>query len=158
MPSGEEHAVTDEMTYFDTGIDVLSEDIAKIKEKYGPDLGIGYHHFSTLYHVYSGVYPAEIIPAGLPVTDTDSNTASPARMQNPGYLLLSGEDGSRIIASPYRTDLRTGTDSYSWFVAGAKEHIAYTVQYYDLFQSISLPGKLYFHMQENGFRLEAPLP
>lgn len=158
MPLSEEHAVTDEMTYFNSDIAALTGDVTKIKEKYGSDLGIGYHHFSTLYHVYSGSYQAEIFPSEISPADkgTDPTPSIPA--QNPGLLLLMGDDGSHIVASPCRTDLRSGADSFCWLALGVKENVAYSVQYYDLFQSRSLPGKLSFEMQENGFRLQATLP
>ncbi len=125
MPMSEEYAVTSDMTYYYDGIEALTEDAKKLKDTYGENLGIAYHHYTTLYEVYMGEKIGEIT----------LDIASLQEGINPGNLLLRGEDGSVLVATPYWPAGKKEKASLGWLVIGAKEDVSYSVTYYDLYNN-----------------------
>ncbi len=154
MPISEEHAVNEQITYYYDGIDVLKEDVAKMKEKYGPRLGIGYHHFSTLYKMCTGNYLAEIYPYGSVEKYQLTDMGQP---RNPGTLLLVGDDGSRVVASPYWPNAKNGVGEYCWLAVGVQKDVQYTIQQFDLFETQTQNEILYFQDHEDEIKLKTTI-
>lgn len=48
MPTSREHQVTEFLTYYYDGLEMLQGDFRQLREIYGKELGMAYHHFSTV--------------------------------------------------------------------------------------------------------------
>lgn len=152
MPSSDTYGVTEDLTYHYDGIDILKENVAKLKAQYGPTLGTAFHHYSTLYKMYTGTYLAEIYLYG--GKDSTLLTAQ-GQPQNPGFLLLHGEDGSQIMASPYWPNGKKKNTEYCWLAAGVQEGITYTLLHYNLFQTTVPEETVTFTAQTGDIKLKA---
>lgn len=54
MPVSRKHGVDENTTYYYEGMNRLKEDADSLREVYGPQLGIAYHHFTTIYELAWG--------------------------------------------------------------------------------------------------------
>jgi len=150
MPVNDEHGVTEQITYYYDGVDVLKEDVIRMKEEYGPALGVAFHHYSILYKMCTGKYLAEIYPYGSGENQPLTENGQPL---NPGKLLLAGGDGSLIMAGPYWPSGIKGKGEYCWLAAGVRENVEYTIRQYDLFHNVEGKEKITFRTQEDDIRL-----
>lgn len=134
MPVSDEYGITEDITYFYDGMDALINDSERMKEIYGKEIGIAYHHFNTIYEMATGQKLGEVY---LDIADEE-------KMQYPGNLLLYGSDGSRLLATPYWPKGRRHKGDSCWLLCGVKEAVSYRIVYYDIFQEIPIADKVYF--------------
>ena len=140
MPLSEVHAVTSDMTYYYDGMDALQDDVEKIRGVYGKELGISYHHYTTLYELCKGDVLGEITL----FADFMKNDA------NPGNVVLKGEDGSVLFASPYWPLNKKERKLLGWLVPGVKENIKYNATYYELYSNTRYVEEIVFLPGMNG--------
>ena len=134
MPKSEEQGVTEAITYYYDGLDTMQEAVTAIKEKYGESLGIAYHHYTMLYYLSTGNYLAEIYP----YSNGKEDMSGMGQPIHPGKLLLTGEDGSQVIATPYWPKRKGNQWEYCFLAVGVEINKNYTVTRYDLFQNEKL--------------------
>ena len=128
MPVSEEYKVTEEMTYFDLGMECLLNDREKMRLIFGTDLGVAYHHYTSLYKLYSDHKLCEIYY-------DEWNQGN--ETNNPGNLLLYGDDGSEVLATPYWPGGKRKQDGeFCWLAIGLKENVTYNIYYTDLYQNV----------------------
>lgn len=51
MPLSKEHQVTEDLTYYYDGLEILQSDFRKLQKVYGKELGMAYHHYSILREI-----------------------------------------------------------------------------------------------------------
>ncbi len=140
MPLSQEHDVTSERTYYYDGTEVLQKDALQLKEVYGKELGLAYHHYTTLYELCTGevfgefTFGTEYLGAGA----------------NPGNVVLKGNDGSILLATPYCFPNRMNEKTFSWLAPGVKQDVIYTAEYYELNSDVIYTEELVFVPGENG--------
>lgn len=134
MPVSEEYGVTEDITYFYDGMEALAETGQRMKEVYGRETGIAYHHFSTIYELVTHQKLGEIY-LDFPKEEKNSYL---------GNLLLYGDDGSCLLAAPYWPGGRRQKGDFCWLLSGAREGVSYRIVYYDLLQEAVLADKAYF--------------
>lgn len=134
MPVSEEYGVTEEITYFYDGMEALTDAGKRMKEVYGGETGLAYHHFSTIYELATNRSLGEIY---LDIADEEKS-------QYLGNLLLYGSDGSCLLATPYWPGGRRGKGDFCWLLSGVREEVSYRIVYYDLLQEIPVTDGAYF--------------
>lgn len=140
MPISETHMVTEDMTYYDSGTDALKQDASYLRSVYGEELGIAYHHYTILYEMCTGERLAEIsLPDGVWQEGVQ-----------PGNLMLQGDDGSVLQATPYWTADRKERRHLKWLARGVKEDVHYKVVCYDLYTEIYTSGDVVFQVENSG--------
>lgn len=146
MPLSEEHLVTSDMTYYYEGTEALQRDALQLKEVYGKELGIAYHHYMTLYEMCTGETFGEITLFTKHIVEGT----------NPGNVVLKGNDGSILLATPYCTPNQKNEKTLSWLVPGAKENVIYTATYYEVYSGAGYVEEIVFIPGDNG-KLQAVL-
>jgi len=124
MPLNDKYSVTKEKTYFYDGMETLKKAEKALLDLYGDSLGISYHHYQTLYHVYTGAYIAEIYPY---TTRDDSQRDKNGQPKVLESILLRGSDGSLQVAYPYNPNLLEDHSEACYLAVGVKPKVAYTV-------------------------------
>lgn len=124
MPLDDYYDVTEEITYFYDGMDALNTAKESLLNLYGDSLGISYHHFQTMYHVYTGAYMAEIYPYASQGNRQKDQYGQPKVLES---ILLRGSDGSLQVAYPCRLDLEGASSEACYLAVGVKPGITYTV-------------------------------
>ena len=124
MPLNKHYTVTEEKTYFYDGMEALKAAEKALLDLYGDSLGVSYHHYQTMYCLYTGAYMAEIYPYTSKSDRQRDKNGQPKVLES---ILLRGSDGSLQTAYPYNPNL-DGTPSELCFLAvGVKEGVQYTV-------------------------------
>lgn len=123
MPLDDYYSVTEEKTYFYDGREALAEAVAEMQSVYGASLGIGYHHYQTMYHLESGLYLAEIYPYAKEKSQGDENGQIKAGTR----IRLKGGDGSTAYAWLYNPNLANSAAEYCYLAVGVKLDMDYTV-------------------------------
>ncbi len=141
MPPSSTYGVTKNTTYYYGGMKALKKDAANLRKAYGTQLGIAYHQFTTVYRLVEGKRIGEVV---LPET---KNTA-----YDPGILLLYGDDGSVLEATPYWSKGRISSEGYRYLLNGAKKNVAYRVEYINMAEIKVLTEQANFE-QEEGSKL-----
>ena len=123
MPVNSYYSVTKEKTYFYSGARALANAAEEIQRVYGSSLGIGYHHFETMYHLYTNLYLAEIYPYARSESDGDRN----GQMEVGGRLNLRSEKGGLVSAWLSPPNLKTHASEYSYLAVGVRLNTNYTI-------------------------------
>ncbi len=124
MPRNDTYSVTEEKTYFYDGMEALKKAERTLLDLYGDSLGISYHHYQTLYHVYTGAYIAEIYPYTTRDDDQRDKNGQPKVLES---ILLRGSDGSLQVAYPYNPNLHHDPSELCFAAIGVKPDVIYTV-------------------------------
>ena len=69
---------------------------------------------------------------------------------NPGNVMLKGEDGSILLATPYWPQNKKEKNALSWLVTGVKENIRYTATYFELYSNEKFIEEIVFIPGKNG--------
>ncbi len=124
MPLNEYYGVTEEKTYFYDGFEALRKAEKAVLDMYGDSLGISYHHYQTMYHIYTGAYMAEIYPYTTKDDNLRDENGQPKAVES---ILLRGSDGSLQVAYPYNPNLDEDPSEICFLGLGVKEGVTYTV-------------------------------
>lgn len=123
MPVNSYYSVTKEKTYYYSGARALASAVEGIQEVYGSSLGIGYHHFDTMYHVYTNLYLAQVYPYARSASNGDENgqikVGERIRLRSP-----KGKTVSAWLSSP---NLETDAAEYSYLAVGVQLNTNYSV-------------------------------
>ena len=123
MPVNSHYSVTKEKTYFYSGARSLANAVEEMQKTYGSSLGIGYHHFETMYHVYSNLYLAEIYPYAKSSPDGDAN----GQMGVGGRIRLRNPKGGVVSAWLSPPNWKSHAAEYSYLAVGVQLNTNYSV-------------------------------
>lgn len=123
MPVNSYYSVTKEKTYYYSGARALASAAEEIQRVYGASLGIGYHHFETMYHMYTNLYLARIYPYARSMSDGDEN----GQMEVGARIRLRGPKGKTVSAWLSPRNPETGAAEYSYLAVGVQLNTNYSV-------------------------------
>ena len=125
MPKNENYSVDESKTYFYDGFEAMQEKRSEILSTYQySKLSTSYHHFPTMYHVYTGKYLAEIYAYSNSEDPTRDHLGQTYALET---LILEGDDGSRIIAGLYNPNRGAEYEECCYLAIGVKPDVTYTV-------------------------------
>ena len=139
MPISDEHGVEEGTTYYYKGFNALKKGAKSLKKAYGSSLGVAYHQFTTLYELIGGDRIGEVWLSSS--SEMESERA-------PGLLILYGDDGSVLEATPYWPKGRKSSDGYRYLLNGAQSGVTYKVEYYDMKDEEILAESACFNQEE----------
>lgn len=124
-PVSEQYSVTDKNTYFYDGIPAMTAARDNILKTYRySNLSVSYHHLTTMYHLYTGKYLAEIY------VYTDKNDPTRDKLGQTTALstiTLTAEDGSSVTGHLYNPNLEAEYPEVCYLVFGIEPDRVYTV-------------------------------
>lgn len=123
MPINSSRGVTEDITYFYEGPDALASAVAEMQEVYGSSLSIAYHHFETMYHLYTNLYLARIYPYAKSKSDGDEN----GQIEVGEQIKLRSKKGSVVTAWLSPPNLETEAAEYSYLAVGIQPNTNYSV-------------------------------
>jgi hypothetical protein len=123
MPLNSYYSVTKEKTYFYSGARALANAVEEMKNAYGSSLGIGYHHFETMYHVYTNLYLAEIYPYAKSGADGDEN----GQIRVGERIRLRSKNGTVVPAWLSPPNPETGASEFCYLAVGIQLNTDYAV-------------------------------
>lgn len=123
MPISSKHSVTEKITYFYEGLEALASAIKKMQTVYGPSLSIGYHHFETMYHMYTNLYLARIYPYAKSKSEGDKN----GQMEVGEQIKLRSSKGEIVPAWLSPPNLATKAAEYSYLAVGVQTNTNYSI-------------------------------
>ena len=145
MPVNSYYSVTKEKTYFYSGARSLANAVKEMEEAYGSSLGIGYHHFETMYHVYSNLYLARVYPYAKSEKDGDQN----GQIEVGGQIKLRSPSGAVVDAWLSPPNWKSSAAEYCYLAVGAQLNTNYSVLLSDGDYRVTTTRPLRFK-KENG--------
>lgn len=147
MPLNDYYSVDSSKTYFYDGMDVLADAMETLGEVYGTSLGTAYHYYRTLYRVYSGSGLAEFYPYTVKEDPARDENGQPEALD--GSLVLIGDDGSTLTASPYIPYLGDGHGETCYLAVGVRDGVKYTLSLKDSSYELVRGGEACFDFSED---------
>lgn len=123
MPVNSYYSVTKEKTYFYSGTRALANAVEEMEKIYGSSLGIAYHHFETMYHIYTNRYLAEIYPYAKSSSDGDKN----GQIEVGERIKLKSEKGVEVPAWLSPPNLSSSASEYCYLAVGVQLNTKYSV-------------------------------
>lgn len=123
MPVNSHYSVTKEKTYYYSGARALASAVEEIQRIYGASLGIGYHHYETMYHVYTNLYLARVYPYARSASDGDEN----GQIEVGERIRLRSPKGKVVPAWLSPPNLETDAAEYSYLAVGVQLNTNYSV-------------------------------
>ena len=123
MPVNSYYSVTKEKTFFYSGARSLANAVEEMQRVYGSSLGIAYHHFETMYHVYTNLYLAEIYPYAKSSSDGDKN----GQMEAGERIKLKSEKGAEVSAWLSPPNLASRAAEYCYLAVGVQLNTNYSI-------------------------------
>ncbi len=123
MPVNDYYSVTKEKTYFYSGARSLAGAVEEMRDVYGPSLGIAYHHFETMYHVYTNLYLAEVYPYAKSRAGGDEN----GQIEVGERIRLRSKKGTVVPAWLSAPNLETDASEFCYLAVGVQLNTDYSV-------------------------------
>lgn len=123
MPVNSYYSVTKEKTYYYSGARALSNAVEEMRKVYGSSLSIGYHHFETMYHLYTNLYLAEIYPYAESKSYADEN----GQLEVGERIRLRSEKGAAVPAWLSPPNQGSGASEFCYLAVGVQVNTNYTV-------------------------------
>ena len=123
MPVNSYYSVTKDKTYYYSGPQSLANAVEEMGEVYGSSLSIAYHHFETMYHLYTNLYLAEIYPYAKSKSHADEN----GQIEVGERIQLKSEKGALVPAWLSPPNQTTEAAEFSYLAVGVQVNTNYSV-------------------------------
>lgn len=123
MPVNSYYSVTKEKTYFYSGTRALANAVEEMRKTYGSSLGIAYHHFETMYHMYTNLYLARIYPYAKSKSYADEN----GQIEVGERIELKSQRGAVVPAWLTAPSLTSKASEFSYLAVGVQVNTNYSV-------------------------------
>lgn len=123
MPENSYYSVTKEKTYYYSGALSLAQAVEEMRKTYGSSLGIAYHHFETMYHVYTNLYLAELYPYTRSKAYADQN----GQLEVGAQIQLKSEKGPVVPAWLSPPNVETAASEYCYLAVGVQVNTGYSI-------------------------------
>lgn len=140
MPVNSYYSVTKEKTFFYSGARSLANAVEEMQAVYGSSLGVAYHHFETMYHVYTNLYLAEIYPYAKSKSYADEN----GQIEVGERISLKSEKGAVVPAWLSPPNQATGSKEFCYLAVGVQLNTSYSIQLEDEDYRVTTTRRLRF--------------
>lgn len=155
MPLNGYYSVTEYRTYYYDGTEPLFESVRMMEDTYGGDLGVSFHHISTLYHMMTDEFLVDIYPYA---SSDNFGTTKSGQPKKAGTLTVLSKEGFSFVGTPYWPFGKQGAHEYCFLVPGITKGTEYTLTLYDENMDImGKPVKKIFDLPENDSHTEESL-
>lgn len=146
-PVNRKQGVSERNTFFYDGVDAMLAAADAMREVYGESMGIGFHYATVLYHMVTAKYPVHLYP----VEQTGDGDSV---LYEYGKLLLTGSDGSYVVAYPYWKGGKRNKENICFLAMGLSAEVEYSLVYYDRYKNIRITEPLVISPEEDQIWVE----